>query len=387
MPVCASGGIPKTTTPAWLVLAATAAEFLLTRRFPWLAPFLAFIPVFSYDMSEFCALEPPEMPEWTAADLAGLLVGLNQDKLLQTLQHAVWYEFCQCAPPDPAPIPPTVLAPTNTPTVHSNPVGQCDSVQFNVDTAIRWLNGEGQVNGNFFEYRALPVGATSQFFQAQLNADMPSGTGPVQWQVFFYNDANTQVGGGGPIGSITNAVRNVELSYAVPAAATKWNARTSHPGAPNGPVDITVVVQTYCGGSVNQLRQPCCPPDPGLMSKLDQVAELLLLVQRQGVPFAYVPGLTYSSLSGQGVISFTDPILRLRVNLTTLPGWYGLAEGSPDRLFDVGWIALGTADGMQSPRPITNTPFLLQVPGDITRIGYSFGVGVEATIETFSREP
>jgi hypothetical protein len=79
--------------------------------------------------------------------------------------------------------------------------------------------------------------------------------------------------------------------------------------------------------------------------------------------------------------------VRLRVDLDTLPGWYGMAEGAPDRLFEIGWVALGTADGFEPPRPITNTPFLLPVRGDITRIGYSFGVGIVATITTYSREP
>jgi hypothetical protein len=100
-----------------------------------------------------------------------------------------------------------------------------------------------------------------------------------------------------------------------------------------------------------------------------------------------VPGLTYAGLSGYGEISFSDPIVRLQVELTTLPGHYGLAEGSPDAVFDVGRVSLGTADGYERSQPITNTPFLLQTRGDHTKIGYAFSPGIVATIRTFSREP
>jgi hypothetical protein len=151
----------------------------------------------------------------------------------------------------------------------------------------------------------------------------------------------------------------------------------------------TMRLQTeiYCGNLPGQLQQACCPPDPVLLSKLDQALALLTLVQRQHVPFAYVPGLTYAGLSGNGEVTFSDPILRLKLELTTLPGNYGLAEGHPDQVYDVGTLAIGTADGFEPPQWITNSPMLLQVPGDAVRIGYALRPGVVATITTYSREP
>ena len=145
-------------------------------------------------------------------------------------------------------------------------------------------------------------------------------------------------------------------------------------------------MEIFCSGQPGDLQPSCCPPDPTLTARIDQVLQLVTLIQRQIAPFAYVPAGTAAGLTGAGELELAQ-LLGVSVLLTTLPGHYGLAEGDPDRLFDVGWLALGTADGFEAPRRITTSPFFLRASGDHTRLGYSLSPGVVAEVRFHQREP
>jgi hypothetical protein len=387
MAECPSGGVPKAGTPAWLVVAATALEVLVTRRFPWLGPFLAALPVLSVDTTDFCADGPVDMPTWTASDLGQLVTGGSVDKLLQTIRHVAWYEFCECNAPDPPLTPPFVGPPADIPYVAPNPVGQCDQFHGEVSSVNTLFFGSLSLGNVITGGRPLPIGATHQTLAVQVISNPSDDILDLTLEITYGDPANNAISVRTVTGDPRSAPTQFQGVVAIPTGATQWIGRFTTNSSQSGPLHLVADVMTHCGGPPTALRQPCCPPDPTLVTKVDQLLELVTLIQRQGVPFAYVPALTYSGLSGAGEINFTDPILRLRVDLDTLPGWYGMAEGAPDRLFEIGWVALGTADGFEPPRPITNTPFLLPVRGDITRIGYSFGVGIVATITTYSREP
>jgi hypothetical protein len=62
--------------------------------------------------------------------------------------------------------------------------------------------------------------------------------------------------------------------------------------------------------------------------------------------------------------------------------------GDPNRIYDVGWVNVGTPDGWQEPQYITSNPFVIQpVSGDVTVVGYSIPHDVTVTITELIREP
>jgi hypothetical protein len=151
------------------------------------------------------------------------------------------------------------------------------------------------------------------------------------------------------------------------------------------PIDVQVTLDLFCGQGAGTVAEPC-GTDPAVAALLTQIYQLLQLVQRQHVPFAHVAAGEDAGLTGQGQLD-VQGLLAVTVLLTTMPPYLGLAEGDPDRLFDVGWITAGTADGWLEPRRITTSPFMLRLGGDVTKIGYSLNPGVVATIRRHQREP
>jgi hypothetical protein len=110
------------------------------------------------------------------------------------------------------------------------------------------------------------------------------------------------------------------------------------------------------------------------------------LIQRQKVPFAYVPGSLTAGLTGNGQLAVSG-ILGLAVELTTLPFAIGEEDGNPLAYFGSGWVATGTADGWRSSTPIRHNPMWLPAEPDDTLVGYSLPPGAVANIQTFVREP
>jgi hypothetical protein len=125
----------------------------------------------------------------------------------------------------------------------------------------------------------------------------------------------------------------------------------------------------------------------GLSIQLAYARQDIQLIQRQGVPFGYVAGALFSGLTGAGVLTVAD-ILALRVDFTTIPTEPGAPIGSPDTYFGLGWLTLGTAEGWKNSIRLHHDPQLVEpIDGDITRVGYNFGLGVVADVQTFVREP
>jgi hypothetical protein len=111
------------------------------------------------------------------------------------------------------------------------------------------------------------------------------------------------------------------------------------------------------------------------------------IIQRQGVPFAYIPGPAFTDLSGNGELAVSD-ILALSVQSTTVPPGLGIISTDPTEYRFLGRLSFGTADGWLRQVMISHNPHLvLPVEGPVTRIGYSLQAGVVANIQTFVAEP
>jgi hypothetical protein len=183
-----------------------------------------------------------------------------------------------------------------------------------------------------------------------------------------------------------------------PSGTARWGVEivNSAAGAVGHQFDFDLNIGCVCTGDV--LRTACCPPDPTLDAKLNQIlgllnaiypsVELVTRVQRQLVPFASIAGATHSGLSGTG--SFSVPrLLGLSWSVTTLPAHYGVSSGNPDYHFDLGFISVSTPDGFIDERRVTATSQAWYPPimSDVTTVGYYLNPGVVIAVTEVETEP
>jgi hypothetical protein len=117
------------------------------------------------------------------------------------------------------------------------------------------------------------------------------------------------------------------------------------------------------------------------------MSSLVTLIQRQHVPFAYVPGTRHSGLSGSGTLAISS-LLGVSVEATTIPTWLSATTAPVNSYFRLGEISLGTAEGWQRRIIVTHSQHLvLDLDGDLTTLGYLFEPGVVANILELVREP
>ncbi len=110
------------------------------------------------------------------------------------------------------------------------------------------------------------------------------------------------------------------------------------------------------------------------------------LIQRQKVPFAYVPGTAHTGLTGAGTIA-VQGLLGLSVVITAQPGYFSSDMAPVASTFKFGSLSWGTTDGYELRHVVTHNPHLFTgIDGDIAAIGYLFEPGVTATILELLRE-
>lgn len=115
---------------------------------------------------------------------------------------------------------------------------------------------------------------------------------------------------------------------------------------------------------------------------------MVTLIQRQSVPFAYVPSTAHAGLSGAGTLSISG-LLGVKIAVTTLPGAIGRKSTTPEEIFDAGFITFGTPDGYPSSYRLEHHPQLI-LPARcsaFTQLAYDLHPGVVITITELLREP
>lgn len=363
---------------------------------PWAVYFAGTIGSLTYDLSTFCTTDPPAMPTMGADDWAALINPytlsasvLARSKFRDWLGALLWPTLCQCdtvaTPAAPSPgSPPANLPVLNPPQVGpAYPTGQpCQTFTFQdgpfppnagQTTPMYPLNGATYVT---MDWTANVIHTTSN---------------QVGFDLFFYNDAGTQVGSALIVGVSTSG-NFVHAEVAVPAGATQFHFFWAPTSTPAPAVTFSVDVNFYCGTTPsNPTGGPAptpCPTDPFTQLQLDQLLALVTLIQRQVAPFAYVPGGVHSGLSGDGHLA-VQGLIGVKVVLDSTGSSVGFLSGDPAEVYSAGWITWGNADGSSKREFITHSPFvsLPALAGQYTRLGYTLGDGVSATITELVREP
>jgi hypothetical protein len=372
----------------------------------WAVPLAAYLGLLTYDATSFCATDPPADPGITALDIAAIIASasnplgaqLSLNKLAQLVSRYAWYQLCQCdtvatpAPPAP-PAEPAGAPDLNPPTLPAPTVSACLSKEGTVHIDTTAAGGYGIIGGAYHsgsisssEGQLLPSGATRIDCHADASVTTPAGNA-LEAYIAFFNASGTTVSSA-DIVIMQGSQLSGDATFSIPATANRFRIDVYYFNGPDHYVgDVHATANVYCNGSTPTTpSSPCCPPDPTITAKLDQIMALTTLLQRQLAPFAYVEGTPFSA-SGLGEHSVDSPLLGLKIEVIA-PSRAGRIAGDPDRVYDVGEVSLGDADGWFYTRTLDRET-VVWTPKDAqlaTVIGYSIPADVTATITPLLRE-
>lgn len=391
--ICGGGSsAPKAGLPSIIDPAVTLiAELLSAKGGKWVAGALGFQLINPLDISTFCAGDPPALPTFTSDETNAILqLQFGADfvsgiaKLKDWILHILWYEFCECtsgalatytAPSMPAGTP-VLLPPAGTiatPCASSGP------------------NPLEQGGGSYsLRAHVVPNALVKTALRVTVTGVPTSGGGsPTDTTVIFRDIKGDDMETPYFLINVPAAGGEVVKLYQWPvdAASVYANVYFSGPGSSiHG-----VTLEEFCNGALpGETAQPCCPPDEATQASLDLILKMVTLIQRQAVPFAYVYGSNHTGLTGDGEISPVSSLIGVSVDVTALGSAVGSAAGTPEHLFDAGYVTLGTADGWLRSRRIDADGTLELAPpgvGAITRVGYTLAPGVTVSVRELTREP
>ena len=386
---------PKAGIPPGIVVDQVYVQSLLPPALAFLYPYVPYMHALQIgDVTAFCLADPPSFALPTPAQFLSFVTGGNLGQLdvveafMENITKAfLWNQICQCtgggtptAPTPPA--NPGTLPVVNPPNVVTPPgTSPCKSLVGPTNTftpsSSLTLAGLSHVGFNVTGYRITVTAAPH-------TAPGFGGTLRLEWQDQTVVPVVVLKGENFAIGATTNLGFNV-----IGVAGTNVLVPSFTASAGTGSEDLQVTVDAYCNGAVpNGTSSPCCPPDPTLVGQVQQILQAVTLLQRQIAPFAYVTSTVHAGLTGTGNIEVSG-LLGISVTLTTIPGRLGQIVGTPVEIFDAGYVTWGCDDGYEQTFRVTHPSHVSLPPraSAFTDVGYSFAVGVVATITELLREP
>lgn len=384
---------PKSGVAETIIFGAGELATLLEQSGnPWLVFAAPLLGVISYDAINLCQTDPPTIPTFTKAEanaVLGLTLGADFTsgiaKFRDLVYVLIWNQLCQCTsapqPTPPPPVqPPSGFAVQTTKNYCAEDTSHESGQQFSA-------SGQGNVT-----IGTVGAGATSVEWFGTVTPQSGINFNP-NFTLSFRNGLS---GGAGihPIGTVSlpqsgafSYVFAVPQGFGTTSISSVYNPVSSSSGV----VLISWDVGSNCGSASNQ----CCPPDPQIANLVNQINDLanqiltaVTLVQRQAVPFAYVPGTAHNGLSGHGELSVSG-LLGAKITPSAIPSWAGVVSGDPDALWLDSWINWGNADGWTSREFLRASPYvsLPQLAGQFTKIGYSLAPGLTVDLVELLREP
>lgn len=395
MTIC-PGGLTqaKSGVAAFVNLGSSGASLLAAiPRLSLLAPIAYALTGVSLTTSVLCGSEPPGFPTFTQDEVNDLLNNNFFDlsyasavgKLKDMLATIAWYQLCECQSGGAVTIPTPPVQPTpplTVPTDIPNTSVVCVGPTTRTDTFAGFPSVKTSAN---FVAMPLPASAVQVHIKVTTSNNGGGVTSSITGHVFKYTPTNA---GETLLDTFTIPIPGVyEAYYPVDPTKPVFHYDLNPANNPSPGDTFAVLGEAFCGGSVAPGPLSCCPPDPLLVAKLDNIQALVTLLQRQLAPFAYVPGAVHTGLSGNGVLS-VQGLLGAKIHITTDPTTLGVEGTSPPILFDRGFITWGTADGYPQSERLERTS-QLSLPARasaFTDLAYDLHPGVIVTITELVRE-
>lgn len=389
--LCAGGTSgPKTGVAAVVDYSSgLIASILAFRGLGWLIPVIPLAGLPPLVLSVFCGTDPPAMPTFTAAEtlaLTQLTFGTDFDsglsKLVDLMLHSIWYDACQCNSGTLTTYP-TITPPVGTP-IFQPPVTASTTCQTYDDVRTRASGADVLVQlpsllGSNPTYVVLTAtvsgltGGAAQSTTAVESIQQPSGAATA-FVVDHHLVAN-------------NGVQFITTGF-VPSTCEHLQIRFGLAGSSTS-ATFTTHVDVYCGANrPGGVVSPCCPPDVSTQASLDLILKMVTLIQRQAVPFAYLPSTSHPTLTGAGSFDISG-LIGAAIQVTILPTPIGREGTSPTEYFDMGFITFGTPDGYPTSYRLERSAQVMFPArcGAYTTLAYDLHAGVEVTITELVREP
>lgn len=417
MTALCSGGTSSAQTGFGTAVAVGVAQIAATlNNVPTTLAVLAagYIGAVGYELSTFCSTDPPAMPTITAGDWAALVTVSDpvahlaaQQKFQDMLANYFWPLFCKCDTTTTPAQPALPTPPSNIPTAQPPQVPIAPSVQPCWDA-----KAISEVAGGFpvFDWSQLlwddnstataPTSNdrvyTAQNKPAQVSmtvkCDNATGSNPITAVSITVLEFDT----GGTLqhtyATGVGATETLTFSPALTAGTLNFSVNftyANHSAAPTGSCSGEVTM--WCPGQPVGLPQsPCCPPDPSVQAMLQTILALVTSIyQSEPTPItSYADGTAHAGLSGDGTITLVDSALAIRVNITTDPTYLGLSVGSPNYLFDRGFIVpVINSSPVHGVDRLVFNPQFFALPELTEQIGYSLSPGVVVTITELTAGP
>ena len=395
MTVICSGGAsePQPGAADDIILTAAVISSVLAPELAWLDPFIsAAVGIVTLHLPTFCAVDPPADPGVNAADLLGLitlgpgpLTAGAVDKVVQLIERNAWYAFCQCSTMTTPARPTQPSAPAGIPAINPAPTGYPATTPCATwnSTPVVLFEGTGH-NGGGLSFSGLQVTSVTVEY-CNIEDTAPGPRLAIELTEFNSIDASTIITTSPYVDTGECGVASFHLDARTTGLIVSFVTEFTGGG---GSATWTDTVKYWCVGQTPYGSQsPCCPPDPTLAQKLDSILQLLTLMQRQAVPFAYITGSVHSGLTGTGSVSVSS-ILGIRASLT-VPASMSLIDGTPEVHLRPGRVNFGTGDGHRDRHELVLGEQLIfpQVAALWTTVGYTLADGVTLEIEELLREP
>jgi hypothetical protein len=418
MSICTSGSsTTKPGVPAAVYVDSNYAQSLLPSALAFLYPYLPFMHGLEIgNVATFCTSDPPIIPAIpSAADIAAFVSGsslssaLNVNEFLQNLTKTyLWYGLCQCsdttspalpsAPADPGGLiavnpGPYVALPINSTPCQTASGADTRSLPVGGGYGAVDLIGTGSGAGSFAGDGLLaPTGINTYRFTFT-NTAGPTNPDSLKFSVSGAKGSVVGVAGVGAnlpamFTQITVASGgSTTVDIVADPLITRLYLNATFVAHPNTTNVASFTMQAFCGAAPNATSRSCCPPDPISTGMLNSILNLVTLIQRQAVPFAYIASTSHAGLSGAGTLAISG-LIGAKVDLTTTPGSLGVEGTTPAQLFDAGWITFGVTDGYPSSFRLTHDPQVFLPPrcGLFTTLAYDLHPGVVVTITELLRE-
>lgn len=384
-----------------------------------LAPFIAGE---TYDLTTFCLVDPPADPGLTAGDLIDVTNFIDPtvsipaiNKVRQWFKSWYWYQVCKCTSTT-TPAPPALSNPggyTQNPSLPSQGNGFCFQGTASVSGSQTTVPGPTDVTGalaptngapitgvdgvfgsGFFNVLAYPIPPTMNridlyYTSVAYDPAISAGQRITAAFNFFLSDGTWLSGlgagqAGPPAPENSNTVIRGDSSWN--SSATHFSIAVGNPGYGNSPhstVKQTLALrsQVTCAGSA--LQSECCPPDPTIELKLNQIIGMLTaLFGTAPAPFSgYATATVHSGLSGNGTLTLDDSPIAVKVAITTDIATGGIDSGSPDYLFDRGYVVpIISAGPVRAEARLVYNPQVFLMPALVEQLGYSLAPGLVVTV-------
>ena len=368
----------------------------------------------------YCATDPPADPGISPTDVADALNVFSPQisgpailKIEQWFSSWYWYTVCECAsvttPSAPTPSDPGGV--TQNPGLPGGPNGTCfdnnytatmntpgsgvtivDATPALLPTSGSSVTGStviGSFSGVTANYWPFPPGITHLDVLSKLIlADDGLGSAEHLVCAFYTGDSSgtmassQQVAIADQSGASTTPIPHPN-AFVWPAASTTYGISCVKPFSVHSTgvaESVTMEAVGTCNGPA--LQPECCPPDPAITNKLDQIYRLLLntysIVPVQ--PHTYAVGASHGGLTGGGTQSLDSHTTAIQVTIDTFPDVYGTIAGTPTTYIDVGWITPVTAQGATAGLRVSRGSQVFVLPEATESVDYTFQPGESVTI-------